>query len=125
MSLIRQCTFFTLLKIFHSAAQTFGKHEGLVTFGEIALNFLQIKDYNDLNVILIKQLDNVPWKSTQVVLSSWIIWNFMKQLNDIELKINTTKPASTDEDNLLNWNLKLKEKSNELTKFLESHLEKT
>ena len=48
----------------------------------------------------------------------------MKQLNDIELKINTTKPASTDEDNLLNWNLNLKEKSNELTKFLESHLEK-
>lgn len=81
------------------------------------MNFLQIKDYNDLNVILIKQLDNVPWKSTQVVLSSWIIWNFMKQLNDIELKINTTKPASTDEDNLLNWNLNLKEKSNELTKF--------
>ncbi|AJV63287.1 tethering complex subunit [Saccharomyces cerevisiae] len=115
---------FHTAKDFHSAAQTLGSMKDLSHFGEIALNFLQIKDYNDLNVILIKQLDNVPWKSTQVVLSSWIIWNFMKQLNDIELKINTTKPASTDEDNLLNWNLKLKEKSNELTKFLESHLEK-
>ncbi|QID86738.1 tethering complex subunit [Saccharomyces pastorianus] len=114
---------FHTAKDFHSAANTLGVIKDLSHFGEIALNFLQLKDYNDLNIVLIKQLENVPWKSTQVVLSSWIVWNFMKQLNDIELKMHTTKTTSVDEDNLLNWNLMLKEKSNELTKFLERHLE--
>ncbi|CAI4047577.1 hypothetical protein SUVZ_12G1960 [Saccharomyces uvarum] len=114
---------FHTAKDFHSAATTLGIIKDSSHFGEIALDFLQMKDYNDLNIVLIKQLENLPWKSTQVVLSSWIVWNFMKQLNDIELKIHTTKTTSADEDNLLNWNLKLKEKSNELTKFLEGHLE--
>ncbi|CAI4035076.1 hypothetical protein SMKI_12G2140 [Saccharomyces mikatae IFO 1815] len=114
---------FHTVKEFHSAAQIFGDIKELSHFGEIALDFLKIKDYNDLNVILIKQLDGIPWKSTQVVLSSWIVWNFIKQLNDIELKLNTTKPTSADGDKLLNLNLKLKNKSEELTKFLESHLQ--
>ncbi|EJS42705.1 pep3p [Saccharomyces arboricola H-6] len=115
---------FHTAKDFRSAAQTLGSIKDLSHFGEIALNFLQMKDYDDLNIVLIKQLDSVPWKSTQIVLSSWIVWNFMKQLNDIELNINTTKTTSGDEDNLLNWNLKLKKKSNELTNFLKDHLEK-
>ncbi|CAI4046238.1 hypothetical protein SKDZ_12G1930 [Saccharomyces kudriavzevii ZP591] len=114
---------FHTTKDFNLAAQTLGSIKDLSHLGDIALNFLQMKDYGNLNVLLIKQLDNVPWKSTQMVLSSWIVWNFMKQINDIELKINTTKTTSTDEDNLLNWNLKLKKKSIELAKFLEEHLE--
>ncbi|AQZ15875.1 PEP3 (YLR148W) [Zygosaccharomyces parabailii] len=103
------------------AAESFGNTD-CASVGSIALQFMQAPEKLEaLQIYLTSKLNKLDAEnqSQRILLSSWIVWNYMRQLNNIEEDIN----AERDSVNIR----VLKEKKHLLVThlhvFLKSHLD--
>lgn len=75
------------------AAESLGEAD-CVSLGSIALRFMQPPgNIESLQVYLTIKLDKLDSKNQmqRILLSSWIVWNYMRQLNDLEEQINAER----------------------------------
>ncbi|QLQ82338.1 hypothetical protein HG537_0H00990 [Torulaspora globosa] len=103
------------------AAECFGKSFTAST-SSIALKFLNSRrNTHSLQVFLLARLDSLKSKDQvqRILLSSWIVWTFMKLLNDIDESINTERQQTE----LKQLNERKEMIEDRLRKFLETHLD--
>lgn len=103
------------------AAQCLGK-SSVATTGSIALKLMDSGDDTEsLQIFLATKLDTLlPQHQVQrILLSSWIVWTFMKLLNEVDEEMNTERHA----DAFKELNDKKEAIINKLKRFLESHLD--
>lgn len=103
------------------AAQCFGRSSNVAT-SSIALKLLNSRnDTEPLQVFLIARLDSLTskYQVQRILLSSWIVWTFMKHLNDVDERINTER----QQDQLKILNNRREELHQRLKQFLETRLQ--
>lgn len=103
------------------AAQCFGK-SSVATTGSIALKLMDLKESTEsLQIFLLTKLGNLTsqYQVQRILLSSWIVWTFMKLLNEVDEHMNTERHAEAF--NVLNT--KREEIGSRLRLFLEKHLD--
>lgn len=103
------------------AAQCFGKSFNSST-SSIALKLLDSrKNTKSLQVFLLARLDSLNSRDQvqRILLSSWIVWTFMKLLNDADESINTERQQA----HLKELNDEKERVSERLRGFLETHLD--
>lgn len=92
------------------------------TIGSVALRLLESdQSAESIQTYLTTKLDTMDSKNQvqRILISSWIMWNFMKQLNDIDEKINTERNT----DGLRQRTDKKEVVISQLEEFLKSHLD--
>lgn len=75
------------------AAESLGEAD-CVSIGSVALRFMQSPgNVESLQIYLAKKLNRLDSKNQvqRILLSSWIVWNYMRQLNQIEESINAER----------------------------------
>lgn len=103
------------------AAESFGDTD-CASIGSIALQFMQAPEkIESLQIYLTSKLNKLDHDNQlqRVLLSSWIVWNYMRQLNDIEENIN----AERGSDGIQKLTDKKKVLTTHFHVFLKSHLE--
>ncbi|AET39282.1 tethering complex subunit PEP3 Ecym_4215 [Eremothecium cymbalariae DBVPG len=83
------------------AAERYGAVKTGSSVGSLALKFMKFDDLQYLQTFLITKFKTIVNQSNQTqifILSSWIIWNFMNQLNQAEESINEESNDTKLED---------------------------
>lgn len=92
------------------------------TVSSIALRLMDTDDsVASLQVFLIQKLNNADATNRvqKILLSSWIVWNYMKQLNDVDEKINAERNA----EELKHWTEEKENVIGQFRDFLKHHLD--
>ncbi|GAV50388.1 hypothetical protein ZYGR_0U02440 [Zygosaccharomyces rouxii] len=103
------------------AAESLGEAD-CVSVGSVAFQFMQPPgDIEPLQIYLTSKLNKLDSKNQmqRILLSSWVVWNYMRQLNEIEEEINGERHLDdvkhlNDQKHLLGTQLHV---------FLKSHLD--
>ncbi|AAS54335.1 AGL156Wp [Eremothecium gossypii ATCC 10895] len=104
------------------AAKEYGTSGQGSSIGSIALKFMEFDDLIHLQTFLMEKLKSILQKANKIqvfIMTSWIIWNFMNQLNRAE-EIIAEEATDTNLDELKNAKAKLESQFQE---FVRTHVE--
>lgn len=102
-----------------AAAKSFGLSSS--TVGSIALRLMESGNSESIQIYLTTKLKTLDASSQvqKILISSWIVWNFMKQFNEVDENLNGERHA----DGLKHWQEKKEGLTQQFRAFLKENLD--